>query len=57
MTNSANYNHEAEHIASIKMPTDIVFCKHTALYILNTKLGLVVKGHLVPFCIFLLPRK
>ena len=41
MTNSANQNsscyHEAEHKATIKLPTVIMFCKQTVLYILHTK--------------------
>ena len=68
MTDSANQNsscnpactHEAEHMAGIKIPTVILFCKHTVLYLvhsMHTKCRLVVKGHSAPFCIFLLPRK
>ena len=57
MTNSANQksscNNEAEH----KIPSVILLCRHTVLYILHTKCGLVVKGHSLPFCIFSLPRK
>ena len=37
MTNSANQNsscnYEADHMASIKIPTVILFCKHIALHI------------------------
>ena len=51
MTQSANQNsscnHEAEHMASIKIPTVILFCKHTALCTckLHTKFRIVVKGN------------
>ena len=56
ITNSANQNssckHEAELKASIKITTVILFCKHTALYILRAKFGLAVKGHSVLFKCF-----
>ena len=44
-------------MASIKIQTVItcMFCKHTVLYILHTKRGLVVQGHSAPLCIFLSP--
>ena len=44
--------------ASIKIPKYILFCKQTCSYV-HTKRGLVVRGHLAPFCMvfFLLPRK
>ena len=49
ITSSANQssscNHEAKHMASIKIPTVSLFCKHTVLCIWHTKCGLVVKGH------------
>ena len=61
MINSANQNsscnHKAELMASINIPTVILFCKHTVLNIMHTKCGLVLKGHSAPFCIFLLPQK
>ena len=62
MTNSANqnssFNQEGEHMASIKIPTVILFNKHTALYILlHTKFGITVKGHSAQFCIFLVTLK
>ena len=62
MTNSANQNssfiQEVVHMASIKMPTVILFIKHTALYILlHTEFGITVKGHSAQFCIFLVTSK
>ena len=61
MTFSANRNlfhyHETEHMAvleaRIKTPKEILFCKKTGLYILHTKLGLVVRGHLEPLCMLI----
>ena len=44
-------------MASINIPTVILFCKHTIVHILHTKCGIVAKGHSAPFCICLLPRK
>ena len=38
--------------ASIKISKEILCWKHTRLYILHTKWGLVVKGHLAPLCMF-----
>ena len=48
---NSSCNHEAEHMTSIKIPTVILLCKHTVLYILNTKCG---KGadSAVLFCLF-----
>ena len=44
---------------SITTPKEFLFCKQTGLYILHTKWGLVVRGHLEPhgFVCLLLPRK
>ena len=60
MTFSANqnlfhYQETSNHAleASIKTPKEILFCKQTGLYILHTKLGLVVRGHLEPLCMFI----
>ena len=43
--------------ASIKTPKEIPFCKQTGLYILHTKWGLVVRGHLEPLCMFTVTSK
>ena len=43
--------------ASIKTPKEILFCKQTGLYILYTKCGLVVRGHLEPLCMFIVTSK
>ena len=43
--------------ASIKTPKEILFCKQTGLYILHTKWGLVVRGHLEPLCMFIFTSK
>ena len=43
--------------ASIKTTKEILFCKQTGLYILHTKWGLVVRGHLEPLCMFILTPK
>ena len=43
--------------ASIKTPKEILFCKQTGLYILHTKWGLVVRGHLKPLCMFIVTSK
>ena len=56
MTNLANQNsfcsHKAKLMASIRIPTVILFCKHTALYIFQKNFRLVVKNHAALFCIF-----
>ena len=44
-------------MANIKIPTVILFCKHTVLFILHKKCGLVVKGRSAPFCIFFVTSK
>ena len=43
--------------ASIKTTKEILFCKPTGLYILHTRWGLVVRGHLEPLCMFILTPK
>ena len=43
--------------ASIKTPKETLFCKQAGLYILHTKLGLVVRGHLEPLCMFIITSK
>ena len=43
--------------ASIKTPYKILFCKQMGLYILHTKWGLFVKGHLAPLCMFIVTSK
>ena len=43
--------------ASIKTPKEILFCKQTGWYILHTKCGLVVRGHLEPLCMFIVTSK
>ena len=42
---------------SIKTPKEILFCKPTGLYIMHTKWGLVVRGHLAPLCMFIVASK
>ena len=43
--------------ASIKTPKEILFCKQTDLYILHTKWGVVVRGHLEPLCMLIVTSK
>ena len=59
MTTSANqynsrYHDASSHVleASIKIQTEILFCKQTGLYILHAKWGLVVRGTLRCFVCF-----
>ena len=58
-TKGTNLTRPSSHVleASIKTPKAILFCKQTGLYILHTKWGLVVRDHLEPLRMFLLPRK
>ena len=54
------YNHEtSSHVleAGIKTPKEILICKQTGLYILRTKCGLVVRGHLESLCMFIVTSK
>ena len=44
-------------MAIIKIPTVILFCKRTALYILHKKNRVFVNGHSAPFCIFFVTLK
>ena len=44
-------------MASIKIPTVIQVCKHTVLYILHMKCGLVKNAIQCLLAYFLLPRK
>ena len=43
--------------ASIKTPKETLFCKQAGLYILHTKLGLVVRVHLESLCMFIITSK
>ena len=45
------------HEASIKTPKEIMFCRQTGLYILHTKWGLFVRGHLEPLWMFFVTSK
>ena len=64
MTFSANrnvfhYHRPCSHVleASIKTPKEILFCEQTGLFILHTKLGLVVRTYLTPLCMFIVTLK